>query len=283
MSDSNENDPELARPEMEEENEEIKEDIENKVKENKEVKENKDNKNNKDNNNLDFKYEILPEDQINFDLSFKIIVIGDSGVGKSCLTNNAVKNIFDDAYNATVGFEFFTFNVKINNKVIKLQIWDTCGQELYRSLITNFYRNSSLAIMVYAINSKESFEDIEMWLRELRTHSNPDAKVFLIGNKIDLEAQRVVKKEQGEQFCKDNKLNLFMESSAKTGLNAQNIFIQAAKTLFDDYNKYKDNVNYVEEQQDISREQSINSIQYQNEINRKRIENRQKKNQGGCC
>ena len=283
MSDSNENDPELARPEMEEENEEIKEDIENKVKENKEVKENKGNKNNKDNNNLDFKYEILPEDQINFDLSFKIIVIGDSGVGKSCLTNNAVKNIFDDAYNATVGFEFFTFNVKINNKVIKLQIWDTCGQELYRSLITNFYRNSSLAFMVYAINSKESFEDIEMWLRELRTHSNPDAKVFLIGNKIDLEAQRVVKKEQGEQFCKDNKLNLFMESSAKTGLNAQNIFIQAAKTLFDDYNKYKDNVNYVEEQQDISREQSINSIQYQNEINRKRIENRQKKNQGGCC
>ena len=283
MSDLNEKDPELARPEMEEENEKIKGDIENKVKENKEVKENKGNKSNKDNNNLDFKYEILPEDQINFDLSFKIIVIGDSGVGKSCLTNNAVKNIFDDAYNATVGFEFFTFNVKINNKVIKLQIWDTCGQELYRSLITNFYRNSSLAIMVYAINSKESFEDIEMWLRELRTHSNPDAKVFLIGNKIDLEAQRVIKKEQGEQFCKDNKLNLFMESSAKTGLNAQNIFIQAAKTLFDDYNKYKDKINYGEEQQDISREQSINSIQYENEINRKRIENRQKKNQGGCC
>ena len=113
----------------------------------------------------------------------------------------------------------------MNNKVIKLQIWDTCGQELYRSLITNFYRNSSLAIMVYAINSRESFENIEMWLRELRTHSNPDAKVFLIGNKIDLESERKVSKEEGEKFCKDNKLNGFMESSAKTGVNAQNIFM----------------------------------------------------------
>ena len=189
----------------------------------------------------ELKFEILPEDYTNFDLSFKLIVIGDSGVGKSCLTNNAVKNIFDESYNATVGFEFFTFNVKINNKVVKLQIWDTCGQELYRSLITNFYRNSSLAIMVYAINSKESFENIEMWLRELRTHSNPDAKVFLIGNKIDLENDRQVTKEQGEQFCKDNKINGFMEASAKTGVNAQKIFIKAAETLYLDYLRYEKN------------------------------------------
>ena len=229
----------------------------------------------------DFQYEILPEDQTNFDLSFKLIVIGDSGVGKSCLTNNAVKNIFDDAYNATVGFEFFTFNVKINGKIIKLQIWDTCGQELYRSLITNFYRNSSLAIMVYAINSKESFENIEMWLRELRTHSNPDAKVFLIGNKIDLENQRQVEKEKGEQFCKENKLNLFMESSAKTGVNAQNIFIQAAKTLYDDYINYQ---KKTDEAGKTKNNTTQNLMQNQNQqINRKRIDNKPKKNQGGCC
>ena len=229
----------------------------------------------------DFQYEILPEDQTNFDLSFKLIVIGDSGVGKSCLTNNAVKNIFDDAYNATVGFEFFTFNVKINGKIIKLQIWDTCGQELYRSLITNFYRNSSLAIMVYAINSKESFENIEMWLRELRTHSNPDAKVFLIGNKIDLENQRQVEKEKGEQFCKENKLNLFMESSAKTGVNAQNIFIQAAKTLYDDYINYQ---KKTDEAGKTKNNTTQNLMQNQNQqINRKRIDNKPRKNQGGCC
>ena len=187
-----------------------------------------------------YNYEILSEDYTNFDLSFKLIVIGDSGVGKSCLTNKATKNIFDDTYNATVGFEFFTFNIRFNGKVVKLQIWDTCGQELYRSLITNFYRNSSLAIMVYSIISKESFDNVEMWLRELRSHSNPDVKVFLIGNKIDLEAEREVTTEQGENFYKQNHLNLFLESSAKTGFNSQNIFIKAAEILYEDFTKYQD-------------------------------------------
>jgi small GTP-binding protein len=97
-------------------------------------------------------YTILPDDYAQYDLSFKIIVTGDPAVGKSCLTLKATKNLFESNYSATVGFEFFTFNVKINDKVVKLQIWDTCGQEIYKSLITNFYRNSSLAIMVFAIN-----------------------------------------------------------------------------------------------------------------------------------
>jgi small GTP-binding protein len=191
--------------------------------------------------NIDnYNYEILSEDYTSFDMSFKLIVIGDSGVGKSCLTNNAIKNTFDDAYNATVGFEFFTFNIRFNGKVVKLQIWDTCGQELYRSLITNFYRNSSLAMMVYSINSKESFDNVEMWLRELRSHSNPDVKVFLIGNKTDLEAEREVTTEQGENFYKQNNLNLFLESSAKTGFNSQKIFIKAAEILYEDFTKYQD-------------------------------------------
>ena len=222
-----------------------------------------------------YKYEILPEEYTNFDLSFKLIVIGDSGVGKSCLTNNAVKNTFDDSYNATVGFEFFTFNLKINDKVIKLQIWDTCGQELYRSLITNFYRNSSLAIMVYAINSKQSFQNIEMWLRELRTHSNPDAKVFLIGNKIDLENERQITKEEGEQFCKENKINGFMESSAKTGINAQKIFIEAAQTLYEDY------LNYQKKTDEAGGENADNK--YTQDNTNKRITNKPKKKQTGCC
>lgn len=102
--------------------------------------------------NQDFNVEILSEDYGSYDLSFKIIVIGDSGVGKSCLTMRATKNTFDYNYNATVGFEFFTFNTGIDNRVVKLQVWDTCGQEIYRSLITNFYRNSALAIMVYSID-----------------------------------------------------------------------------------------------------------------------------------
>ena len=107
-------------------------------------------------------YELLKEDYPNYDLSFKVIVIGNSGnyliifniigVGKSCLSMQATKKRFENNYLATVGFEFFAFNIKMDNKVIKLQIWDTCGQEIYRSLITNFYKNSSLAIIVYAID-----------------------------------------------------------------------------------------------------------------------------------
>ena len=111
-------------------------------------------------------YEILREDYPNYDHSFKIIVIGNSGkeiysfkyyynwigVGKSCLSIQATKHKFEKNYIATVGFEFFSFNIRIKNKVVKLQIWDTCGQEIYRSLVTNFYRNSSLAIIVYAID-----------------------------------------------------------------------------------------------------------------------------------
>lgn len=99
-----------------------------------------------------YNYEVLTEDHSHYDLSFKVIVIGDSGVGKSCLTLRATKNTFENNYNATVGFEFFTFNSKVEDKVVKLQVWDTCGQEIYRSLITNFYRNSSLAILVYSID-----------------------------------------------------------------------------------------------------------------------------------
>ena len=102
--------------------------------------------------NGDYKWELLPDDYTKYDLSFKLIVIGDSGVGKSCLTNKATKNIFEESYNATVGFEFFSFNVRMNGKVLKLQIWDTCGQEVYRALITSFFRDSSLAVIVYAVD-----------------------------------------------------------------------------------------------------------------------------------
>ena len=188
----------------------------------------------------DLQYEILPDNFSQYDLSFKLIVIGDSSVGKSCLTTRATKDYFEDFYSPTVGFEFFTFNLKLNDKVIKLQIWDTCGQEIYRSLISSFYRNSSLAIMVYAIDNDESFKHLESWLNEIRTHSNPDVKIFLIGNKIDLEEKRKIETNEGENFKNQNKLELFMESSAKTGFNAQNIFIEAAKVLYKEHLKYKD-------------------------------------------
>ncbi len=186
----------------------------------------------------EFKVELLPEDYAQYDLSFKLIVIGDSGVGKSCLTTKAVKNNFEDYYQATVGFEFLTFNMKINEYVIKMQIWDTCGQEIYKSLISNFYRNSSLAIILYSIDNKDSFEHAENWLTDLKSQANPDVRIFLVGNKCDLEDERKVSKEEGLKFKTDQGLDLFMETSAKTGHNARNVLIEAAKLLYSDYLKY---------------------------------------------
>ena len=184
---------------------------------------------------FDFNYEILPEAYNKYDLIFKIIIIGDNGVGKSCLTQMAIKNNFDSVYQSTIGFEFFVLNIKIGEKVIKLQIWDTCGQEIYRSLISNFYRNASLAIMVYSVTDRKSFENLDLWYNELKTNSNNKINVFLIGNKIDLDEQREVKTEEGGEFKNKNEIIKFIEASAKSGFNALNIFIEAAKLLYDEY------------------------------------------------
>ena len=199
----------------------------------------KENETDKELENLVKNYEILREDYPNYDLLFKIIVIGNSGAGKSCLSMQATRNSFDTNYLATVGFEFFVFNIKFDSRIIKLQIWDTCGQEIYRSLITSFYKNSSLALIVYAIDDEKSFNDIDLWIKDLRTNSSPDIKIFLIGNKADLESNRKISKEQALQIKRDFDFNLFMETSAKTGFNAQELFIEASKVLYIDYIKHQ--------------------------------------------
>ena len=182
-------------------------------------------------------YEILSDDNPIHDLSFKLIVIGDSGVGKSCLTMKATKNIFENDYSPTIGFEFYTFIIRIKEKIIRLQIWDTCGQEVYRSLINGFYRNSSLAILLYSIDNVKSFNNLEFWLNDIKNNSNPDIKIFLVGNKKDLEEKREVPIDKAKTFYKEHGLHLFMETSAKTGFNAQNLLIKAANVLYEESKK----------------------------------------------
>ena len=191
----------------------------------------------------DMKYEILPENNINCDVTFKIIIVGNAGVGKSCLSLKATKNIFYSDYNRTIGFEFFNFNICFEEKErINLHIWDTCGQEVYRSFISNFFRNSSLAIIVYSIDDKKSFDDIEEWIKDIKISSNPDTKLFLLGNKADLENMREVKYEEGEQMKKIYHFSYFNETSAKTGLNVTEVFVQAAKLLYKEYLGYKNKI-----------------------------------------
>ena len=213
----------------------------------------------------------IEEHNNKFDFTFKMIVIGDAGVGKSCLTGRAVKDKFETEYAPTVGFEFLSFSTKIDNKIIKLQIWDTCGQEVYRSLITNFYRNASLAMMVYSINSRESFIHINQWLKEVRIQSHPDVKIILVGNKSDLDHERTVSYDEAKKYKDENQILYFEETSAKTGFNAKEVFTQAAKILYEEHKKYKNRaVN-----NDI-----LDDIEENKNVQIKKVEQNRNK---GCC
>lgn len=218
------------------------------------------------------KYEFIPEEMIKYDLSFKIIIIGDSGVGKSSLTLRATKNQFQDYYNATVGFEFFSLNLKMEDSIIKLQMWDTCGQEIYRSLISSFYKNSSLAMIMYSIDSEESFRHLEYWVKEIKNNSNPNIKIILIGNKVDLEDKRAVSKEEADKFAMENGIEEVYETSAKTGFNAKNIFGKAAQIL------YKEHLNYKQ----LSRDPSLIRVGTE-DIDQKTIPIPKETKKKGCC
>ena len=134
--------------------------------------------------------QILPTDYIKYDYNYKVIVIGDSGVGKTSITYRATKREFLEKIAPTLGFEYFPFVLKYNEKVIKLEIWDTCGQESYRSLIKSFFTNSSLAIIVYAIDDLKSFNSIDEWIRQCKNLCSPETKFVLIGNKSDVSDEK---------------------------------------------------------------------------------------------
>jgi len=172
------------------------------------------------------------------DLVFKIIVIGNAGVGKSCLSLKATTGNFEETYITTVAFDFFNFTTKINNKLVKLQIWDTCGQEYYIKYVQNFFKNAGLAIIVYAINDRQSFNDIEEWVNQIKFNASPDTKLILVGNKKDLENERKVTYEEGEKLSKDFNFFCFFESSAKEGINAEEIFLTTTKLLYTRYLKF---------------------------------------------
>jgi len=190
--------------------------------------------------NDDPEVKLLNESQIsqsdNF-INFKLIIIGDAGVGKSSLLKRAVKNIFEDNYQATIGFEFLLMHFQVNDLKIKFQIWDTCGQEMYRSLVQGFYHNTSLALLVYDINKKTTFENLDNWLKDLKQHTEQDLPVFVVGNKNDLD--RNVTDEEAKQFKNVNNIVYCTECSAKRGYNVKEIFIEAAKYLYQIYKRAK--------------------------------------------
>ena len=233
---------------------------------------NTENKNNEESGNFEEEefnkdFEILSPETLDVDYNYKLIVIGDSGVGKTCLTYRASNGEFQQNMAATIGFEFFPFITKYKNKTIKLEIWDTCGQEAYRSLIKSFFNNSSLAIIVYAVDNERSFKSIDEWIRQCRGLCSPGTRFFLIGNKNDVP-NKVIKTEEGKQIADDNKFDLFLETSAKSGLNVIKLFCYAAKIL------YEDSVKKSEVNKDIDPE-----ILKQIKLSKKNASSKKKK----CC
>ena len=189
--------------------------------------------------------ELIPGAQVsNSDdyINYKIIIIGDSGVGKSSILKRAVKNTFDQNYQNTIGFEFLLMHFRVNDLKIKLQIWDTCGQEMYRSLIQGFYKNTSLALIVYDISRKDSYENLDNWLKDLRSHTDEELPIFIVGNKYDLESDRKISFKDAKDFSFSRRAKYFSECSAKTGYNVENIFFEAVKYL---YNICKEGKNKV--------------------------------------
>ncbi|KAI9122613.1 hypothetical protein QN277_009910 [Acacia crassicarpa] len=169
---------------------------------------------------------------------FKYIIIGDTGVGKSCLLLQFTDKRFQPVHDLTIGVEFGARMITIDNKPIKLQIWDTAGQESFRSITRSYYRGAAGALLVYDITRRETFNHLASWLEDARQHANANMTIMLIGNKCDLAHRRAVSTEEGEQFAKEHGL-IFMEASAKTAQNVEEAFIKTAASI---YKKIQDGV-----------------------------------------
>ena len=166
----------------------------------------------------------------------KKLCYNSKAVGKSNILSRYAKNTFKPNHEITIGCEFMAKNIQLKDKIIRIQIWDTAGQESFRSITRSYYKNSTCAFIVYDITFKKSFDNVIIWLNECRDMCYKNILICLIGNKIDLEDKREVTFEDGENFAKENNL-LFFETSAKNGNNINEIFLETAKILMNKIEK----------------------------------------------
>ncbi|EJU05816.1 ras-domain-containing protein [Dacryopinax primogenitus] len=167
----------------------------------------------------------------NYDYLFKVVLIGDSGVGKSNLLSRFTRNEFNPDSKSTIGVEFATRSLEVDGKVVKAQIWDTAGQERYRAITSAYYRGAVGALLVYDISKQPTFANVARWLKELRDHADSSIVVMLVGNKSDLKHLRAVLTDEAKQFAMDNGLS-FIETSALDASNVEAAFQQILTDIY---------------------------------------------------
>ncbi|KAI5097474.1 ras-related protein Rab-37-like, partial [Silurus meridionalis] len=168
-----------------------------------------------------------------FDISFKVMLLGDSAVGKTCVLVRFKDGAFlGGNFIATVGIDFRNKVVSVDNMKVKLQIWDTAGQERFRSVTHAYYRDAQALLLLYDITRKSSFDNIRAWLTEIHEYAQKDVVIMLLGNKSDMAAERVIKPEDGQKLAKEYGVP-FMETSAKNGVNVELAFLAIARQVLE--------------------------------------------------
>ncbi|CAN7115994.1 hypothetical protein BRARA_C02186 [Brassica rapa] len=211
----------------------------------------------------------MSDDEGGEEYLFKIVIIGDSAVGKSNLLTRYARNEFNPNSKATIGVEFQTQSMVIDGKEVKAQIWDTAGQERFRAVTSAYYRGAVGALVVYDITRSSTFENVGRWLDELNTHSDTTVAKMLIGNKCDLESIRAVSVEEGKGLAESQGL-FFMETSALGSTNVKTAFEMVIREIYSN----------------ISRKQ-LNSDSYKEELTVNRVSLVKSENEGtktfSCC
>ena len=167
---------------------------------------------------------------ISYDYLLKYIIIGDSYVGKSTILRKFVHGEFNKEYQATIGVEFGVKNIDIKNKTYRIQIWDTAGQENYKSITKSYYKHSACSIIVYDITSQKSFQNVLSWIEDCKRECSKSVFMILVGNKIDLEDKREVTTEEGQELAERYNM-LFLETSALKGDYIQELFTKSVEEI----------------------------------------------------
>ena len=182
-------------------------------------------------------------DKENAEITYKVLLLGDSSVGKTCFLKRYIDNTFQDAYLSTIGFDFKFKNVTLKDgKKVKVQLWDTAGQERFRTIAKSYYKGAHGIVLIYDVTSKRTYENIRKWLNQIKEEASNRISIILVANKIDCEGEREVSKDEGESLAKTSGLTLF-EASAKDSINVNESFQYLIERISEKYANINSNTS----------------------------------------